>query len=323
MTAIGPTDRRPLDLFLDMMAVERGASPRTLRNYGRDLERVSVFLFQRGTSLLRATAADLSAYIDHLHGQGRSAATAALCLSALRQFYLFAYTEGMREDNPAELVDRPKARRPLPKILSIDEAASLLDLARDEAACMKPGPLRLHALLEVLYATGLRVSELCSLPRGAVRAGEPWMTVLGKGQKERLVPLTDGAVMAVSHYVAVQTDAERASAFLFPSRGKTGHITTARVAQLLKELSARAGIDPTRVSPHVLRHAFASHLLEGGADLRIVQQLLGHADISTTQIYTHIGSGSLAKTLEHRHPLGNTGNRQQTRYGMGPAKRLG
>ena len=286
-----------------MMTVERGASPRTVRNYGRDLERVEVFLKSRNRSLMTATRDDLQAYLRHLHDTGRSASTSALCLSAVRQFYLFVYAEGMRSDNPAEGVERPKTVRPLPKVLGTEEAAGLLDHARQEAQSGGPKALRLHALLEILYATGLRVSELCSLPRGGFTIDRPFVQVRGKGGKERVVPLTDAAISATALYLNSQGEADRASPFLFPSRGKTGHLTPARFAQLLKEMAPGAGIKASRISPHVLRHAFASHLLEGGADLRVVQQLLGHSDITTTQIYTHVAGDRLAKTLAEKHPL--------------------
>lgn len=294
----------PIGPFLDMMAVERGASPRTLRNYGRDLERFAAFLKPRGVDLLTARREDVSAYMARLHAEGLSAATAALCLSALRQFYLFAYEEGWRGDNPADGVDRPRTRRPLPKVLNAKEVERLLGESAQQAETGSPKALRLHALLEILYATGLRVSELCALPKGAFGPDRPWVVVRGKGDKERLVPLTDGAVEATTAWLAAQSEAERASTFLFPSRGKEGHLTTARFAQLLKELAEKAGIAPERISPHVLRHAFATHLLEGGADLRVVQQLLGHADISTTQIYTHVTGDRLREVVEARHPLG-------------------
>ncbi|WP_199564569.1 tyrosine recombinase [Parvularcula marina] len=293
----------PLSLFLDMMEVERGVSPRTVRNYGRDLARFETFLTRKKKRLLTAARADITAYLDHLHATGRSAATAALCLSAIRQFYLFAFEEDLRSDNPAEGVERPKTRRPLPKILSAEDAAALLDRAAQKAEGGSPRALRLHALLEILYATGLRVSELCSLPRGSFSADRPYVQVRGKGDKERLVPLTDAAITATEAWLAAQTEAERASVFLFPSRGKMGHLTPARFAQLLKDIAPEAGIDPARISPHVLRHAFASHLLEGGADLRVVQQLLGHADISTTQIYTHVAGERLTRLIEAKHPL--------------------
>ena len=287
-----------------MMSVERGASPRTVRNYGRDLERFAAFLKKRRRTLIDARREDISDYMARLHDEGLSAATAALCLSALRQFYHFAFDEGLRTDNPSLGVDRPRTRRPLPKVLSAEEAENLLTLAADRAEGGDPKALRMHALLEILYASGLRVSELCSLPRGAFGPDRPWVQVRGKGDKDRLVPLTDSAIEATSRWLDAQTEAERAAPYLFPSRGKTGHLTPARFAQLLKEIAPEAGIAPERISPHVLRHAFATHLLEGGADLRVVQQLLGHSDISTTQIYTHVSGERLREVVEARHPLG-------------------
>ncbi len=293
----------PVALFLDMMTVERGVSPRTIRNYARDLGRFDTFLGRRGMTLTTATRDDLADYLAHLHDTGRSAATASLWLSAMRQFYAFAVDEGFCAENPTTTLSGPKTRRPLPKVLSIDDVSRLIDQAADDAARGSYKALRLHALIELLYATGLRVSELCSLPRAAFDRVEPLITVIGKGNKERLVPLTKPALEALRAYLAAAPEAERLSPYLFPSRGSSGHLTPARFAQLLKDLAAKAGLPPAKVSPHVLRHAFATHLLHGGADLRVVQQLLGHADITTTQIYTHIHGDRLAEVMEKNHPL--------------------
>lgn len=290
-------------LFLDMLLVERGLSARTIRNYGRDMGRLDRFLVDRGKNLVTAVQTDLSAYMTHLRDTGRSASTAALCLSAIRQFYAFALEEGMMADNPALTIERPQTRRPLPKILSTEEVSALLAQSAQEAAQGNLKALRFQALMEILYATGLRVSELCSLPRGAFDPDRPWLMVRGKGEKDRLVPLTEPAVEATIAYLGQVPPAARSGVFLFPSRGKGGHLTPARFAQLLKALAGRAGIDPAKVSPHILRHAFASHLLAGGADLRVVQQLLGHADISTTQIYTHVAQERLQKLVAENHPL--------------------
>ncbi|WOI54497.1 site-specific tyrosine recombinase XerD [Parvularcula sp. LCG005] len=293
----------PIALFLDMMSVERGASARTIRNYGRDLTRVMAFLSsQRSVSLTEATRDDLAAYLGFLRSAGKSPATAALCLSAIRQFYAFTYAEGLTADDPAQALERPKTRRPLPKVLGVDEVTLLLDRAKADAATGAPKALRLLSMMEVLYATGLRVSELCGLPRQAFDADCPWLNVIGKGDKERIVPLTEPAINATMDWLEA-LGPEAKAGYLYPSRGKTGHITTARFAQLLKDLAAAAGVLPSRVSPHVLRHAFASHLLEGGADLRVVQQLLGHADITTTQIYTHVSTERLRRVMEEKHPL--------------------
>lgn len=297
-----------LEAFLEMMLVERGASGRTVRNYGRDLKRVQAYLEEtRGSSLLKATQDDLAAYLEFLKNKGQAPATTALCVSALKQFYLFAHSEKARNDNPAALIERPKTSRPLPKLLSVEEAGLLLKGSghydKDEDA---PRALRLKALMEILYASGVRVSELVSIPLGAIRPDQPYLLVRGKGDKERLVPLSEEAMNAAARWSEEgrsHFDPPEGSSWLFPSRGKTGHLTTARFAQLLKALASRVGIDPARVSPHVLRHAFATHLLEGGADLRAVQKMLGHADITTTQIYTHVAQERLKNLVFDSHPL--------------------
>ncbi len=307
-------DRRLMDAFLEMMAVERAAAANTLKNYGRDLMRFAVFAGARGETLETAGAGDIAAWLAALEADGIAASTAALKVSALKQFYRFLYEEGYRADNPAASIDRPKTRRPLPKILSTDEVAALFDAAEniDGAA-----GLRLTAMLELLYAAGLRVSELVSLPLAAARKGERALIVRGKGGRERLAPLTPRAVAAIDAYLEVRKAflpkkkaGASASPWLFPSRGKTGHVTAARFAQMLKDLAVSAGVSPARVSPHVLRHAFATHLLEGGADLRSVQQMLGHADITTTQIYTHVAQDRLRDLVFSKHPLAKKkGNR--------------
>lgn len=298
---------RLIDAFLEMMAVERAAAANTLKNYGRDLERFAAFALSRMETLETAGADDVAAWLASLEESGLSASTAALKVSALRQFYQFLYTEGYRADNPTVSIDRPKTRRPLPKVLTSDEVSALF-----EAAERMDGPkgLRMTAMLEVLYAAGLRVSELVALPRAALRKGERLLLIRGKGDKERLAPLTQRAVDAVEAYLGYRDeflegngDKKVASPWLFPSRGKTGHITAARFAQMLKDLAVGAGVPPSKVSPHVLRHAFATHLLEGGADLRSVQQMLGHADITTTQIYTHVAQGRLKELVFSKHPL--------------------
>ncbi|MEM7739604.1 MAG: site-specific tyrosine recombinase XerD [Pseudomonadota bacterium] len=298
-------DPAAIEAFLEMMMVERGASPRTLRNYGRDLGRVSDFLASRHSSLTAASREDLVAYLAKLEQTGRSRATAALCLSALRQFYGFAYAEEWRSDNPAMTLETPKKERRLPRILSVDEVERLLNLVDAEALGGAPKALRLQALLHILYATGLRVSELVTLEAASLLGGgSGLLRVTGKGSKERLVPLTEEAEDVLARYLAeARASFARESRYLFPSRGQTGHLTSARFAQLLKDLAIKAGIDPKRISPHVLRHAFATHLLEGGADLRSLQHLLGHADITTTQVYTHVRQARLRDALETHHPL--------------------
>jgi integrase/recombinase XerD len=292
----------PLELFLEMMAVERGAAANTLKNYGRDLERFETFARSRKESLETAGADDIAAWLGDLESKGLSAATAALKVSALRQFYQFLYAEGLRSDNPTASIDRPRMKRPLPKILSADEARRLVEAASGK----DPKALRLRAMIETLYAAGLRVSELVSLPLAARRTGQAFLIVRGKGGKERIAPLGGAALSALEDYIAVRERflTERAaSPWLFPSRGKSGHVTAARFAQMLKDLAVKAGIEPSQVSPHVLRHAFATHLLDRGADLRSVQQMLGHADITTTQIYTHVAQDRLRDLVMKAHPL--------------------
>lgn len=296
-------DSGALSLFLEMMAVERNAAPSTLKNYGRDLLRFAGFAGRRGESLESAGPDDIAAWLAALEAEGLAASTAALKVSALRQFYQFLYAEGARGDNPTAVIDRPRTKRPLPKILSVDETRRLV-----EAAARGGGAkgVRLRAMIETLYAAGLRVSELVALPLSAFRRGQPYLIVNGKGGKERLAPLGRAAIEALEDYLGVRgrfLEEGSASPWLFPSRGKTGHVTAARFAQMLKDLAVAAGIEPSRVSPHVLRHAFATHLLDGGADLRAVQQMLGHADITTTQIYTHVAQDRLKDLVFTKHPL--------------------
>jgi len=301
------TNTRLIEAFVEMMAVERAAAANTLKNYSRDLARFAGFAGTRTESLETAGSDDISAWLEQLSQQGLAASTAALKTSALRQFYQFLYAEGYRADNPTSVIERPKARRPLPKILTGEEVAALFEAAQGMGGSKGA---RMRALLEILYAAGLRVSELVGLPLAAIRKGERLVLVRGKGDKERLAPLTARAVDAVFDYVEKRDDflekhngQARSSPWLFPSRGKTGHLTAARFAQLLKGLAAEAGVPPSKVSPHVLRHAFATHLLEGGADLRSVQQMLGHADITTTQIYTHVAQDRLKELVFSKHPL--------------------
>lgn len=306
----GPDDATLIGVFLEMMAVERAAAANTLKNYGRDLERFAVFLRTRKETLRTAGADDISAWLADLEAEGLAASTAALKVSALRQFYQFLYAEDYRDDNPSAAVDRPRTKRPLPKVLTMEEVEALF-AAADRAD--GPAGARLRAILEILYASGLRVSELAALPLAAFRGGARALVIRGKGGRERLAPLTQGAVEAVEAYLEVRERFLRkdsnndkqngASPFLFPSRGRTGCITTSRLAQMLKDLAVAAGVPPSKVSPHVLRHAFATHLLEGGADLRSVQQMLGHADITTTQIYTHVAQDRLRALVMERHPL--------------------
>lgn len=291
------------ETFLEMMAAERGAARNTLEAYGRDLGDAEAWLASRGRELADAGTADLRAYLAAAEAAGVAPRTAARRLSALRQFFRFLYAEGRRGDDPTATLDAPQRGRPLPKILSESEVDALLDAARD-----RPGPegLRLVCLLELLYATGLRVSELVGLPYATVARDPRVLIVRGKGGKERMVPLTAAAMAAIAAYKAVRgvfLAAGETSPHLFPSRGESGHLTRRRFGQLLDETAIEAGLDPAKVSPHVLRHAFATHLLDHGADLRSVQQMLGHADISTTQIYTHVLAERLRALVEAHHPL--------------------
>ncbi|MCC3861812.1 site-specific tyrosine recombinase XerD [Pseudemcibacter aquimaris] len=303
-------DQNLIDVFLEMILTERAASINTLESYRRDLE---LFVEMTGCSLKGASSDDLKKYLSLLEKQDFAASTAARKLSCLRQFYKFLYAEGLRGDNPALDLDSPKTGRSLPKLLSEDEVSTLLDEASNKAE--KSGhvnDLRLLALLELLYATGLRVSELVNLPLNAFRSGEPYIYVIGKGEKERLVPLSERALNAVQNYMTALKTAKDSSGklkfadnkkWLFPSRGKSGHLTRQYFAKELKALGVEAGIMPNRLSPHVVRHAFATHLLSNGADLRAVQKMLGHADISTTQIYTHVLEERLKSLVQSKHPL--------------------
>ncbi|HTI67246.1 MAG TPA: site-specific tyrosine recombinase XerD [Caulobacteraceae bacterium] len=295
-----------IEAFLEMMSVERAAARNTLVAYGRDLADAEGALARAGTDLARASSDAVEAYFAQLSERGLSAATASRRRAAVRQFYRFAVQEGWRADDPVRRVEAPRRGRPLPKLLSRDEVSRLIAAAgeKDGAA-----GLRLGCLVELLYASGLRVSELTALPLAAVIADPAFVMVKGKGGKARLAPLNGAAREAVKAYLGARpvflAPGVKESPWLFPSpRGAGGRLTPRRLAQLLDEAAADAGIDPARVSPHVLRHAFATHLLEGGADLRVVQTLLGHADIGTTQIYTHVAETRLRETVLRAHPLG-------------------
>ncbi len=289
-----------IEAFIEMIVAERGASPNTVAAYERDLKDFSDHLKRRTPQ--DATAGDIRRYLDRMAADGLAPKTAARRLSALRQFYRFLHAEGMREDDPTTAVDMPRLGRALPKLLSEDEVDALLDAARARSGAEA---VRLLAMVEILYATGLRVSELVGLPLSAVARDPRLVLVRGKGGKERLVPLSEPARAALDAYLDIRARFLPAgrSDHLFPSRGRRGHLTRERFAQLLKELALEAGIDPRKVSPHVLRHAFATHLLNRGADLRSVQKMLGHADISTTQIYTHVLEARLKALVETHHPL--------------------
>ena len=292
------------EAFLEMMAVERAAARNTLTAYARDLTDADGFLAGPGGGLAEAAAADVEAYFADLGARGLSPATAARRRAAVRQFYRFVLGEGWRDDDPSRRVEAPRRGRSLPKVLSREEMDRLI-----AAATARDGAqgLRFGCMVELAYASGLRISELTGLPLAALAQDPAYLIVRGKGGKERLAPLNATARAAVKAYLQVRVSflpkGDRANPWLFPSRGKAGRLTPRRFAQVLDEAAAGAGIDPARVSPHVLRHAFATHLLEGGADLRVVQTLLGHADIATTQIYTHVTSDRLAQVMATKHPL--------------------
>jgi integrase/recombinase XerD len=295
--------------FLAMIAAERGAAANTVAAYRRDLESAEEWLTKRKTSLDTATTADLRKIFDAMDRLGIKASTAARKRAALRQFYAFLYTEGRRADDPAQMLAAPKQARPLPKILSIAEVDRLFQTlqaaisAADERPQERLRLLRMLALLELLYASGLRVSELVSLPSQLVKSKARLFPIKGKGGRERLAPISDKAHAAINAYADAAGDRLKGSPFLFPSDSESGHLTRQAFARDLKDLAGLAGIATHKVSPHVLRHAFASHLLQNGADLRIVQQLLGHADISTTQIYTHLPDERLKGLVRDLHPL--------------------
>ncbi len=311
---------RHASLFLDMLAAERGASANTLDAYRRDLADYLGFLGKHGTAPAEAGAADVRGFMGALAGRGLKPSSAARRLSAVRQFHKFLYAEGHAAADPTAAVAAPKRGRALPKVLTVDEVDRLLATARAAAAGGDdPEPeegvsgkgrvraARLVCLLELLYATGLRVSELVSLPRSAAKTRERFLVVRGKGAKERLVPLTEAAREAARDYLSLlEGTGAPTGPWLFPSDSESGHLTRQAFARDLKGVAAAGGLRADRVSPHVLRHAFASHLLQNGADLRVVQELLGHSDISTTQIYTHVLDERLKSMVRDLHPLAST-----------------
>lgn len=278
-----------------MLAAERGAAKNTLSAYRRDLESA-----ESAIGPLLAADRDALASLGTLWSDLAPSSLARKC-SALRQFYGFLIDERLRCDDPSPALPRPRARRPLPRLLSHDEIAALFARAESEAAADKPAAVRTLALLELLYGSGLRASELVSLPREAAPRDAPFITVTGKGGQQRLVPVGVRAGQALARWLALRGEGSK---HLFPGAGAGGHLTRVRLFQLLRGLALRAGIAPEKLSPHVLRHAFATHLLEGGADLRVLQTLLGHADIATTEIYTHVDSARLVALVNARHPLG-------------------
>lgn len=316
MTGAGPASQGPLALFLDMQAVERGAGANTLDAYRRDLTDLAEFLAPR--ALAAADTGAIRDWLADLSARGYKATTVARRLSAVRQFFRFLYAEGHRSDDPAAVLEGPRRGRPLPKVLTVEEVSTLIDTAHARAAEVltaegdAAGKARAEllkrrrtvAMVELLYASGLRISELVSLPAAAARAKGDAILVTGKGRKERLVPLSEPARAAMAAYLDARKAAGlEASRWLFPSSGESGYVTRQQAARDLKELALAAGLDPAKLSPHVLRHAFASHLLAHGADLRVVQTLLGHADVSTTQIYTHVLDERLKSMVRDLHPL--------------------
>lgn len=306
---------RLIEPFLEMMAAERGASKNTMDAYRRDLLDFLVFCQKRRCALLTLSRADIEKFLSHLNQSGLSAQTAARKLSALKQLFQFLYGEKLRADNPTTSVDTPKLAKRLPKTLTLDDVLALLKAARADHT---PKGVRLQAMLELMYGAGLRVSELVGLKLSALQLKEggheveaEFLLVTGKGDKERLVPISSKARTALSRYLEIracflpmgQNGKPTPSPYLFPYQRAQGFITRQQFGVMLKEIAIKAGIDPEKLSPHTLRHSFASHLLEGGADLRVIQELLGHSDISTTQIYTHVAGAQLKKLVEDKHPL--------------------
>lgn len=306
-----------MEAFLEMMIAERGAADNTIVSYRRDLSDLAAFLKSKRTPLNGASAEQIKSYLHQMNATGFAATTQSRHLSAIKQFYRFLHEEGERDDDPTGIIDAPKPGMNLPKIMSQDEVNLILNQA--EANVLSHGnhlsktfkAARFYALLELLYATGMRVSELVALPKNTIKANVPFLMIRGKGDKERLVPMSDRAIKALKQYITLKNELEAAnnkedhSMFLFPANSKSGHIARQVFARDLKDMAMSVGIAPEKISPHVLRHAFASHLLANGADLRAVQELLGHSDISTTQIYTHVLDERLKKLVNTHHPLAN------------------
>ncbi|MBT3658277.1 MAG: site-specific tyrosine recombinase XerD [Rhodospirillaceae bacterium] len=302
---ITATTSAHVETFLDMMVADRGAAENTIESYRRDLEDFLGFLVRRKRTLESAETTHIRGYLKTLSEAGMAPSTSSRRLSAIRQFYRFMHAERVRDDDPSGGLDSPKPRKALPKFLSEAEVEQLLEAAHGRSGTVG---LRLTALVETLYATGLRVSELVGLPISALSRDGTMLVFRGKGGKERMVPLSEPAIDGLAAYLPIRESflpRGRAAdnGFMFPSRGRQGHLTRVRFHQILKELAMEAGLDPKRVSPHVLRHSFASHLLAHGADLRALQQMLGHSDISTTQIYTHVLDERLKALVSDAHPL--------------------
>ncbi|MCG8492095.1 MAG: site-specific tyrosine recombinase XerD [Sneathiellales bacterium] len=291
-----------LESFLEMLALERNAAKNTLEAYSRDLSDFSAFLSRKKKSVKTARKEEISEYIAQLDAAGLSPSTQARRLSALKQFFEFLLLDDIRDDNPALNIDAPRLGKRLPRYLSVEEVDALLRATEGK----EPDQIRMAALMHVLYATGIRVSELVGLPFPVRAEDQDFLIILGKGNKERLVPINESAKKAISSYENIRTrflPDGKFSPWLFPSRGKEGHLTRQRFGQMLKDLAVNAGLAPSQVSPHTLRHAFASHLLANGADLRSLQKMLGHSDISTTQIYTHVLEERLVRLVKDHHPL--------------------
>ncbi|MDJ0612993.1 MAG: site-specific tyrosine recombinase XerD [Rhizobiaceae bacterium] len=303
-----------VEAFLEMMSAERGSAKNTLESYERDLSGYIVYLSDNGQRPSTCQTDVIRKHLGSLVSEGMSASTQARHLSAIRQFHKFLFAEGVRSEDPTSTIESPKTGRPLPKVMSVEDVDALLGLAEAEmnlsgiSDAQRLRAARLYCLLELLYATGMRVSELVGLPATCAHETGRFLTIVGKGNKERIVPLSDRCKDAIHAYINCQNSSGKQadSAFLFPANSKDGHYARQAFGRDLKDLAIRTGLDPAQVSPHVLRHAFASHLLQNGADLRAVQQLLGHSDISTTQIYTHVLDERLKQLVEEHHPLAKT-----------------
>ncbi|MEP3440245.1 MAG: site-specific tyrosine recombinase XerD [Sulfitobacter sp.] len=304
-------------MFLEAQAAELGAATNTLLAYGRDLKDFDAWLAQRSLEFDAVKRAHVEEYLVYCDAQGLARSTRARRLSAVKQLYRFAFEEGLRSDNPALQISGPGQEKRLPKVLSIEEVDHLLEAARDHGR-NQADRARNACLMELLYATGMRVSELVGLPVMAARGDPRLLLILGKGGKERMVPLSPDARDALATWITIRDATEeaklarkqQASRFLFPSRGKEGHLTRHRFYLLIKEIAVAGGVDPSKVTPHTLRHAFATHLLAGGADLRAIQTMLGHADVATTEIYTHVLEARLSQLVLDHHPLSDTATRK-------------
>jgi integrase/recombinase XerD len=319
MTKSGKTDvtaQRLIGRFLEMMSAERGAAKNSILAYGRDLEDYAAFLAAQSKDVKQAASDDVRSYLADLESRGMARSSTARKLSAVKQFHLFMQGEGLAAENPATIVEGPKKHVVLPKIMVAEDVEKLLLATADAVIAAKPAErfraMRLQCLIELLAATGLRVSELIGLKLAAVQSERDFLTVKGKGGRERMVPVSKRAQAVLRDYVdALKSRAEMPSPWLFPSHGESGALTRQHFALELKALARSAGLDATKISPHVLRHAFASGLLAHGADLRAVQQMLGHADISTTQIYTHVQTERLMSTVEQHHPLAKSARKMR------------